>query len=205
MAAATTVTSPISETALRTLIAKDEIYDALVRYCRGVDRKDAELVRSAYHEDATDNHGFMPVKTGWELAASADRNNSNDEMPKEWLSTTRRLTNVLIRVDGDRASSESYYVATQRFAHGEDRYNLVATGRYVDQWERRDGGTFKISDRVVITDAIETLPVPGMWPGPDSEVPKAFWGAPAFEVPPNVPFGSETEDDVSYGAIPKLQ
>ena len=29
----------------------------MLRYCRGVDRLDAELMFSAYHEDATDDHG----------------------------------------------------------------------------------------------------------------------------------------------------
>lgn len=189
---------------LDTLIAKDEITDALARYCRGVDRLDAELVRSAYHEDATDDHGYTQVSTGWDLANLCDRDNP-DGFPKEWTSTTHQLTNVLIRVDGDHASSESYFYATMRFDHGSDRYNLVSVGRYIDKWERRDGGMFKIVSRVVVTDRIETHAVPGLWPGPDSDVPKAFWGAPAMNVPANVQVGSNTEDDPSYRLVPPLR
>jgi SnoaL-like domain len=190
--------------AIDLLLAKDEIHDALVRYCRGVDRRDVELVRSAYHEDAYDNHGFTVVESGWALAALADRDNPQG-FPKEWYSTSHVLTNVLIRVEGDKASSESYYTATMRFKNGEDEYRLLAIGRYADQWERRGGETFKISSRIVITDSIETHAVPRMWPGPDSDVPKAFWGAPPTDVPPNVPFGSATMDDATYGLLPELR
>ena len=36
---------------------RHEIEACLLRYTRGVDRKDWDLVRSAYHTDAHDNHG----------------------------------------------------------------------------------------------------------------------------------------------------
>lgn len=187
---------------LRELLARAEIDDALVRYCRGVDRRDAALVRSAYHEDATDDHGYTVVESGWGLAELCDRDNPNG-FPTEWISTSHVLSNVLVRFDGDRASSESYYVATMRFAHEGQRFNLVASGRYVDEWERRDGGPFRIASRIVITDETRTDAVPHEWPGPDSTQPKAFWGAPTFDVPPNVPLGSSTTDDASYKtAIP---
>lgn len=190
--------------ALETLIAKDEIYDALVRYCRGIDRRDADLVRSAYHEDAADNHGYTVVERGWDLAELADRDNP-EGFPQEWESTSHLLTNVLIRVEGDIASSESYYTATMRCRHDDGRYNLVSIGRYIDRWERRDGGPFKIASRIVITDSIETDAVDGTWPGPDQEVPKGIWGGPEMVVPADVPLGSATAEDPSYRATPPLR
>ncbi|MET0378059.1 MAG: nuclear transport factor 2 family protein [Spongiibacteraceae bacterium] len=39
------------------VIAHIEIRQALVRYCRGVDRSDEAMIRSAFHEDAIDEHG----------------------------------------------------------------------------------------------------------------------------------------------------
>ena len=39
--------------------AAEAIRQAALRYCRGVDRLDAELMRSAYHDDATDDHGVF--------------------------------------------------------------------------------------------------------------------------------------------------
>ncbi|MEV4420737.1 nuclear transport factor 2 family protein [Patulibacter sp. NPDC049589] len=187
----------IPQRVLHDLIAKDEINDALVRYCRGVDRRDAALVRSAYHEGAPDDHGFTVVDSGWGLAELCDRDNPNG-FPAEWSSTSHVLSNVLIRVDGDRASSESTFVATMRMEHEGTRWNLVSSGRYVDEWERRDGGPFRISSRIVVTDETRTDEVPREWPGPDSSVPKVVPGAEGFPVPPNVPFGSATEADPSY-------
>ena len=39
------------------LLARAEIHDVVLRYCRGIDRLDPDLVRSCYHPGATDEHG----------------------------------------------------------------------------------------------------------------------------------------------------
>ena len=39
------------------LLDKQAIHEVMIRYCRGLDRMDAELVGSAYHPDAHDDHG----------------------------------------------------------------------------------------------------------------------------------------------------
>jgi deazaflavin-dependent oxidoreductase (nitroreductase family) len=44
---------------LQRLLDKDEIYECWLKYCRGVDRCDADLMRQAYHEDAFEDHGGM--------------------------------------------------------------------------------------------------------------------------------------------------
>ena len=49
------------------LLDRAEIQDCLARYCRGVDRCDVGLVRSAYHPDATDDHGTFKGN-GWDFA-----------------------------------------------------------------------------------------------------------------------------------------
>ncbi len=36
---------------------KEEIRDVLMRYGRGVDRLDEDLIRSCYHDDSFDDHG----------------------------------------------------------------------------------------------------------------------------------------------------
>ena len=51
------MTEPDLTPALRRLIDKDEIRDAICRYARGVDRGDWDLVRTGYHPDAYDAHG----------------------------------------------------------------------------------------------------------------------------------------------------
>ena len=39
------------------LVAQQELRDLYHRYCRGIDRRDLDLVRDCYHPDATDDHG----------------------------------------------------------------------------------------------------------------------------------------------------
>ena len=41
------------------LMDRQEILDVVNRYCRGVDRLDKEMVLSAYHEDAIDDHSMF--------------------------------------------------------------------------------------------------------------------------------------------------
>ena len=45
------------EPTLERLASKDAIHDVLMRYCRGIDRLDVELLKSCYHEDSWDDHG----------------------------------------------------------------------------------------------------------------------------------------------------
>ncbi|HXW08993.1 MAG TPA: nuclear transport factor 2 family protein, partial [Steroidobacteraceae bacterium] len=42
---------------LERLLARDGIHEVLARYARGVDRADAELLKSCYHADAIEEHG----------------------------------------------------------------------------------------------------------------------------------------------------
>ena len=54
------------------LIDRQAILDCLTRYGRGVDRFDRELVLSAYHPDAIDDHGAF-VGTREEFIRSSAR------------------------------------------------------------------------------------------------------------------------------------
>jgi hypothetical protein len=44
---------------IQKLIDKDAIRDLVNIYCRAADRHDHVLMRSLYHEDATDDHGVF--------------------------------------------------------------------------------------------------------------------------------------------------
>jgi hypothetical protein len=187
-----------TEEAVEVLLAEREIRTALARYCRGVDRRDEALVRSAYHADAPDNHGYTVVDTGWDLAALVNPENP-EGFPSEWSITFHFIGNCLIEVDGDRAGSETYFLAVMRADHDERTYDLSVAGRYVDRWERRGGGEFKISDRTVVHDQIRTDDV-RVWPGPDTSVPKPFYAGPAMPGD-DVVFGRPAPDDISCGVL----
>ena len=139
---------------LRGLLDRQDIYDALVRYCRGIDRCDVELVLSAFHDDALDNH----VGVDQSVAERVPRVIEKAKTDVEW--TSHNLCNVLIELDGDIATSESYLVAYHRIArngglsrdaHQAGEVDWILGARYVDRFERRSG-VWRIAHRTVIYD-----------------------------------------------------
>jgi len=52
---------------IQALLDKQSICEVLVTYCRGVDRCDEDLIRSAFHENSYDDHGYWKGP-GQELA-----------------------------------------------------------------------------------------------------------------------------------------
>ncbi|MFF2108453.1 MULTISPECIES: nuclear transport factor 2 family protein [Rhodococcus] len=47
---------------LKNLLDKQAITDVIHRYCRGVDRCDVEILKSVYHSDSYDDHGYWNRK-----------------------------------------------------------------------------------------------------------------------------------------------
>lgn len=182
--------------ALEELMAKQQIRDAMARYARGIDRRDEALVRSVYHEDSMDSHGFGMDAPGWGVAAMVRRDGNG--FPDEWTSTTHLLGQHYIEVDGDTASSEVYFESTARLRDPDGtEWRLINSGRYLDQWVRRDD-VFRIIRRTVVYDGeVHTEQVGTNWPGPDHDVPKVAWGG--QEIPSaGTVWGTGGPDDPSY-------
>jgi hypothetical protein len=132
---------------LEHLLAKDAIADAAKRYCRGIDRCDAELVKSAYHPDAYDDHGNFKGNA-WEFADYATK-----ALRARYKGTMHAITNHTIDVDvaAGTGSGETYTMAFH-FRTGDDGGPDVVDawwGRYVDKYECRDGD-WRISHRVCV-------------------------------------------------------
>ena len=109
-----------------------EIQQVLYRYCRGVDRGDVDLLKSVYHADATDDHGTFKGG-GHEFAA-----NVIGRMNQVPVQGQHHVTNMLIRLDGDRAAVESYFIALNPEPDADGRPALaLVTGRYLDRFEKR--------------------------------------------------------------------
>jgi hypothetical protein len=124
--------------------AEREIRAAMTRYCRGIDRLDEDLIRSAYHRDSYDDHGTY-VGDGYAFAA--------DVVPKmrEVFETTMHvLGNSHIEFDGAVAAVETYFVA-YHVLRGKPRRMMTFAGRYADRFELRDGA-WKVASRTVILD-----------------------------------------------------
>lgn len=134
------------------LLARQEIADVILRYARGIDRLDFDLVRSCYHPDAYDDHGSFTGDVDGFIAMC-------ESFLPRWTATQHFMGNMLIEVDGEKARAETYAVAYHR------RENEDGTGkddvfgvRYVDRFERR-GGDWRIAHRVVATEWRRVDPV----------------------------------------------
>lgn len=145
---------------IRALIDKQSIYEVLVRYCRGVDRCDEDLIRSAFHEDSYDDHGYWKGP-GHELAPFLA-----DRLRKANSATTHSITNVLIELEGDVARSEAQVHATLiRRGSDPDEVDVVGA-RYLDRFSRR-AGAWRIEHRTVVLDWRRTE----VWPDSAPAVP----------------------------------
>ncbi len=155
---------------LQRLVDRANIEDVMLRYARGADRRNWELVRTTFHEDATDHHG--------------DFKGTRDEFI-DWVSTshasvaksTHFLGNCLIEFGTDDvAAVETYFIAVLRLgaeaeshrqmlvdnaASGKpDDLRVEVIGRYVDRFERREGA-WRIARRRVVFDTIHTQAAAG--------------------------------------------
>lgn len=125
---------------LAALIDHHEIEQCLLRYCRGMDRYDAELVHSAFHPDARDDHGAR-IGSAHGLVDWA-----NGVHSEAFTGIQHYIMNTTIELDGDTAHAETYYMlAAVKEGTGEAH---LGGGRYVDRFERR-GGDWRIADRIV--------------------------------------------------------
>lgn len=146
---------------LQTLLDKQDIYELMCRYCRGVDRMDLALVRDCFWPGAIDVH----VGQGGRLwTGTADEFfDDNWAFFGEFTASQHHLCNMLIEVEGDRAIAETYQFSFYWREPGDNpAWNRQNSNRYVDRFERRDG-EWRISRREFIRNF--SLPIqPGGFP-----------------------------------------
>ncbi|MCZ6656904.1 MAG: nuclear transport factor 2 family protein [Gammaproteobacteria bacterium] len=130
------------------------IRDAAQRYCRGVDRLDAELMKSAYWPEATDDHGVF-VGNAMQFVEMC----MVAHLP--WRSTSHCILNHTIELDqnGTRARGEIYNV-TYLFQKDADVLDTWH-GRYLDVYEKRHD-EWRILDRVCVHEGTATEPIKPM-------------------------------------------
>ena len=136
------------ERRLQAIEDRQAIHDAIVRYCRGVDRSDPDLVLSAFHDDAVDNH-FGPVLPFREAIGTLK--NAASGSPPSKTTSMHSIGNILIELHGDEARCETYVTVVVRIPLEEGLIDWTHAGRYVDRFERR-GGQWRIAYRTVIYD-----------------------------------------------------
>jgi hypothetical protein len=140
---------------------RQAIHDVIVRYCRGVDRGDPELVIAAFHDDAIDNH-FGVVLPFREAIGTLKAARSGSASPPSKTTSMHNICNVLIELDGDIARCETYVTVIVRIPQEHGAIDWTHAGRYVDRFERRNGA-WRIAYRTVVYDLErfdEVVPAP---------------------------------------------
>jgi hypothetical protein len=129
------------------LLLRAEITDVLTRYCRGIDRGDVELIRSAYHPDSTEDHGnFHGLSHDYAAHIVAKLEASGALGQHDFL-------NMTIERDGDDAALvETHFWCVNPYTDPDgERDTALLAGRYLDRFEKRDG-LWAIAARRVILD-----------------------------------------------------
>lgn len=137
---------------LRSLVDHQAITDLIYRYCRSMDRIDAELGYSIWHDDAVADYGevYRGDGRGFIDFVCAQHRGA--------VSHTHQVTNIVIELDGDRAASESYVISALRMMLDGQLKQVTTWGRYLDRWSRRDG-RWGIDHRLAIRDLDEIADV----------------------------------------------
>jgi hypothetical protein len=138
---------PGIEEMVRELWDRAQVAELPMRYARGVDRRDWELVRACFSDnafvDGTRSTGPVDEYLA-ELRPGVER----------WAGTMHVMANQLVSIEGDRGSMETYAVAFHWAAappgtpHPD---NLIMGVRYHDEVTRVDG-RWMITRRVVSGD-----------------------------------------------------
>ncbi len=147
------------------LSAKEAIRNQIYNYSRGLDRMDKELALQVWHADGTADYGGK-VTTGAEFVEGAFR------MHSTILSHTHHMIDTIIKVNGDKAVSETYansslvYPLNEQLVQGvmvrpKGMSVSLIRGRYADRWSKRDGH-WAIDHRVYVEDFRTVQELPGM-------------------------------------------
>ena len=146
-----------------------EIEDCLLRYVRGVDRKNWDLVRSAYHTDAFDDHGNYKGGVDGFIDSLVQRHATIEQS----MHVVSNLTSEFAAPDS--ALAESYVITHQRISpeagdarlpylrgvpiRPDEAVETEVVGRYVDHVTRRDGA-WRIERRTVVFEVFRGQPAP---------------------------------------------
>lgn len=118
---------------LQLLLDRAAIHDLIMRYARGVDRRDLALVASCFAADAAYDGSLGTGGIDVVLAALRER------MPR-YQTTMHFLTNPLIEVRGDAASCETYALVYHRVESDDDAEDFIVGVRYLDELARHPDG-----------------------------------------------------------------
>lgn len=138
------------------LLDRQEISDVLIGYARGADRGDADLIASAYHDDAIEDHG------GTFLGSASDYVAMLRKILPQAPRMSHIVTNMTIELDGDHAATECYFLTFSRRDAGDDPFDSLTMARVLDRFEKRDGA-WRIAHRRLAWEWNHEMPLNETW------------------------------------------
>lgn len=138
------------------LLDKQAVTETLLRYCRAVDRRDAELMRRVYWPEAVDDHAVFKGDVEAFIQYSFPF--------LEGVVTSHAITNVWVDLTGpSEAFSECYFQALHDFPSADGpRLERTVGGRYLDRHEKRDA-EWRIIARTLAIDWYHERPANSVW------------------------------------------
>lgn len=139
---------------LQAAVDRSEIFEVLVKFARGLDRLDENVLRSVLHHDATLDLGpgvFQGMGSDfvhWALGVFQGVRSSH-----------HLIGNMHVELEGDAALVESYFHLHLRIEKPIGREDVFLGGRNLDRFERRPGGpagVWKIMHRKQVLDWART-------------------------------------------------
>lgn len=134
------------------------IADLLCRYARGIDRCDEALLRTIWWPGALVDYGDGESDAGdWSAGVVTALSGM--------LRTQHFLGNMLIDLDGEQATAETYCRAFHEVEGPGGLHEMEVGGRYLDRLEKRDGA-WRIAHRRYVHDWNRNTPSTAAWDGP---------------------------------------
>jgi len=142
---------------LTELLNKQDLMNLSIEYCHAVDRGDTDLMLSLWWPEAEVDVG---VFKGNALEYAKVITAPNEALKRCYHS----VSNPIYKIDGTKARGQVYVnAATTTVADGEESQGLVG-GRYVDEYELRDG-VWKFLFRAFVIDWAYNFNGKDVWAG----------------------------------------
>jgi hypothetical protein len=126
------------------VIDREKIRAVLMRYVRGIDRRDADLLRTVYWPDAVDDHTLYSGDVEGFIKFFFD-------YYKDYVTAIHNIGSIIIDVEGPIAKVESLYTYFHRRPQDGEFVDMITSGRYIDRMEKR-GTEWRIAARTVTID-----------------------------------------------------
>lgn len=149
--------------ALAEMLSREAIRNCIVRLARGEDRRNAELISSAYWNDAHIDFGTFAGDFATYLGFVVP---GDPALP----CTVHCLGQTHIEIDGETARAETLVASYHRIDTGEGHTDSTIGGRYLDTLARKDG-EWRIAKRIMLTDYITNT-------GPSADWSQGVMGMP---------------------------